>query len=50
MPPLPADADERQGGYATAVSCPSADTCVAVGSYRDKAGATQGMIVTVRRG
>jgi hypothetical protein len=47
---LPADADERQGGYSSSVSCPSADTCIAVGSYMDKAGATQGMIATIRRG
>lgn len=47
---LPANADERQGGYSTSVSCPSATACVAVGSYMDTAGATQGLIATIRGG
>jgi hypothetical protein len=46
---LPAGAAERQGGYITSMSCPTAGVCVAVGEYSDKAGDTPAMIVTIRR-
>jgi hypothetical protein len=46
---LPAGADEHQGGYFTSIACSSAESCVAVGEYADKARDTAAMIVTIRR-
>ena len=46
--PLPAGANQLSGGYVTSISCPSPSYCLAVGSYSDKTGAMQGMIVTIR--
>lgn len=47
--PLPADAARRPAARLSSVACPATGYCVAVGSYRDKAGNEQGLIVTQSR-
>lgn len=48
--PLPADAGPDPLAALGAVSCPSAGSCVAVGSYIDTAGAEQGLVDTLSDG
>jgi len=46
--PLPADASSRPAAQLVSVACPSATACTAVGSYTDRLGNRQGMLVTLR--
>jgi hypothetical protein len=46
---LPADAAATSGAGLTSVTCPPAGACLAIGSYTDKAGNQQGLLVTVPR-
>ena len=48
--PLPADASSDPLAALGGVSCPSAGSCVAVGSYLDTAGAEEGLIDTLADG
>jgi hypothetical protein len=47
--PLPADAGDSPGVNISAVACPSATACTAVGGYADSSGNYQGLLLT-RRG
>ena len=44
--PLPAGAAANPGVSVTSVTCPSASSCVAVGTYLDSAGNLQGLVLT----
>lgn len=46
---LPADATSAGAAGLTSVVCPPAGACLAVGSYTDKAGNQQGLLVTLPR-
>lgn len=46
--PLPADARTRPAAKLVSVACPSATSCTAVGSYVDRLGNRQGMLVLLR--
>ncbi len=45
--PLPAGAATNPYGGITAVACPSATACTAIGGYNDSAGNTQGLLLTM---
>ena len=49
-PPLPAGANASKSSVVSDMSCPSAAYCVAVGTYTDSSGLSQGMILTDRGG
>jgi hypothetical protein len=46
--PLPADASARPDATLASVACPAATACTAVGSYVDRLGNRQGMLVLLR--
>ena len=46
---LPADSAATGGASLTSVTCPPAGSCLAIGSYTDKAGDQQGLLVTLPR-
>ena len=46
--PLPADASARPDATLVSVACPAATSCTAVGSYVDRLGNRQGMLVLLR--
>jgi hypothetical protein len=48
--PLPPDADAHPAAQLVSVSCTSATACTAVGSYVDKLGNRQGLLVTLADG
>lgn len=45
--PLPADVDATQGGALDSVSCMSATSCVAVGSYTTTTGTTDSLVIPI---
>ncbi len=44
------DADTYQAGYLESVSCPSAESCIGVGTYSDTSGGLHGLIETLSGG
>jgi hypothetical protein len=48
--PLPGTPSSDPGAYLNSVACPTSTTCVAVGSYADKNGNTDGLIETFSHG
>jgi hypothetical protein len=46
LAPLPADASTSYSDQLYAISCPTVDSCVAVGTYEDASGSYQGLVET----